>query len=171
MEAMRHAAAIGAVVALLVSPVRAQHALDKLLDPSAPKAQRQGQVESSVIDSSHSADGELKSKVDNIDRNLSSIRRSQESSSAASKAATSVDRQATPGRSQQARANVASPVLYTCKIYCKSASGPSVERDFRAGSRREAAQLAGDGADAICQRAGHVMASARALPESQCWTK
>jgi hypothetical protein len=93
-------------------------------------------------------------------------RRSQTSSASASSGTSSGSGQADTRRSSAPAAET-----YVCKIYCKSTSGPTIEREFRATSRREAAQVAGDSADAACNRAGHGVASAKALPESQCWKR
>ncbi len=68
-------------------------------------------------------------------------------------------------------AKATGPDVFVCKIYCKSSGGPSIEREFRALSRRDAATAAGDAADAMCNRAGHGAASSNSLPESQCWKK
>ena len=60
------------------------------------------------------------------------------------------------------------PKVYSCTIYCKSSSGPTIRRDFPAQSRRDAARIAGDSADQLCGQAGLGMGNPRALPEGQC---
>jgi hypothetical protein len=63
------------------------------------------------------------------------------------------------------------PKLFVCKIYCKSANGPTIERETRADNRSQAARLLGDKADQLCNASGNVRANSSALPESQCWQK
>ena len=62
----------------------------------------------------------------------------------------------------------AKPKVFECKIYCKSASGPTIIRRFEAPTRKAAAQQAGDGANEFCAQDGKGYASAAVLPESQC---
>ena len=61
------------------------------------------------------------------------------------------------------------PSVFVCTIYCKSSSGPTVQRRFNALTRRDAAVAAGAAADSICNQSGHGLASSRTLPESQCY--
>lgn len=58
--------------------------------------------------------------------------------------------------------------VFQCKIYCKSASGPTTYKKVQAASRREAAKMVGDNADQICANDGKSYASSRDFPESQC---
>lgn len=57
---------------------------------------------------------------------------------------------------------------FVCTIYCQSSSGPTINREVKAASRREAAQFMGANADQICRGTGFDRASARAFPENQC---
>jgi hypothetical protein len=75
------------------------------------------------------------------------------------------------GQSRDAATKPQGPEKYVCKIYCKSTSGPTIQREFQASSRAEAARIAGDQADGLCNSAGHGTASSRSLPENQCWKK
>jgi hypothetical protein len=75
------------------------------------------------------------------------------------------------GQSRDTAAKPQGPERYVCKIYCKSTSGPTIQREFQASSRAEAARIAGDQADGLCNSAGHGTASSRSLPENQCWKK
>ena len=57
---------------------------------------------------------------------------------------------------------------FECKLFCKSANGPTITRRIDAGSRKEAARIASDRADEFCERYGHGRASPVAFAESQC---
>lgn len=61
--------------------------------------------------------------------------------------------------------------VFSCKFYCKSASGPTTHRDFTANSRREAAKLAGDSAHQVCNSKGLGYASSVDFSESQCFER
>lgn len=58
--------------------------------------------------------------------------------------------------------------VFSFKFYCKSASGPTTHKDFTASSRREAARMAGDSADQVCNSKGLGYASSVSFAESQC---
>lgn len=65
----------------------------------------------------------------------------------------------------------ASPKRYVCKIYCISASGPTIQGETAANSRDDAARILGDQADQRCRNAGHVIANPARLPADQCREK
>jgi hypothetical protein len=58
--------------------------------------------------------------------------------------------------------------VFECRIYCKSAAGPTITRNFEAVSRKDAAKMAGDRANEFCAQDGKSHASPVALAESQC---
>jgi hypothetical protein len=61
--------------------------------------------------------------------------------------------------------------VFVCKIYCKSAGGPSINREFKAPSKSIAAKQAGDQAGAFCAESGNKTASNVSFSESQCYEK
>ena len=122
-------------------------------------------VETSVYVDMEKGSKDLKAKVESGDARAAALRG----------AATQVEREdekagsnsrsnATQSKSQpksQAK-------IFNCKFYCKSASGPTTYKDFTANSRREAAQMAGDTADQVCNSKGLGYASSVSFAESQC---
>ncbi len=62
----------------------------------------------------------------------------------------------------------AKPKVFECKIFCKSASGPAIFKRIEAATRKDAAKIAGDGANEFCAQEGKSFASSVTLPESQC---
>lgn len=86
--------------------------------------------------------------------------------------AQSATQSATADRPEKAAdAGRARPKFFECKIYCKSANGPVTYKKLEAGSRKDAARLAGDRAGEFCAVAGLSHASAAEFKESQCVEK
>lgn len=81
-----------------------------------------------------------------------------------------VDGQAAPSTAPPPPATAASgkAKVFECKIYCKSASGPTISRRIEAPTRRDAARLAGERAGEFCAADGKAYASAVEFKESQC---
>lgn len=66
------------------------------------------------------------------------------------------------------KASAATLRPFDCKIYCKSASGPSITRRIDAESRQQAARIASDRADGFCAAQGLSKTSDVTYSESQC---
>ncbi len=63
------------------------------------------------------------------------------------------------------------PKVYECKIYCKSATGPTTYKRIEASSRQGAAKIASDRASEFCEQNGQSYASSIKFSESQCQEK
>ena len=160
MTCGRHLGSLLLATCLIGTHAHAQHALDKLLGSGGPSKPREtGQVDSSVAEKADSADDDLRRRVDDIQRTKSALMKSD----------TKENSRAAVDPPPVTRANEAARVKrFVCRIYCKSAAGPVILREFNAATRRDAAQQAGDAANQLCANAGHGSASSLALPESQC---
>jgi hypothetical protein len=60
---------------------------------------------------------------------------------------------------------------FVCKIYCESASGPPIYREFSGKNREEVARTVGDNANSICKGGGFSKSSNRSFDPSQCTAK
>lgn len=57
---------------------------------------------------------------------------------------------------------------FSCKIYCNSASGPTIRREFAAANRKAAATQAEEAANSLCRQDGYKGSSSDSFSESQC---
>lgn len=57
---------------------------------------------------------------------------------------------------------------FSCKIYCNSASGPTIRREFVAANRKAAASQAEEAANSLCRQDGYKGSSSASFSESQC---
>lgn len=117
------------------------------------------------------ADGrEYLLKFDGVDTSRVEVRNSMRSTGSASSPSSSSNSSSSGNsNSSQSKAQSKSQAkVFSCKFYCKSASGPTTYKDFTANSRREAAKMAGDSADQVCNSKGLSYASSVSFSESQC---
>ncbi|WP_334277824.1 hypothetical protein [Roseateles microcysteis] len=60
------------------------------------------------------------------------------------------------------------PKTFVCTIYCNSASGPRIEREFKGPDRETVARMIDENADQICRGTGFSKASGSRFNPSQC---
>lgn len=146
---------------LIQTSVFAQSLDDVFKRADKAKSKTEQSVNGSVYSDMSKAHSALKDKVDAGDERA----RAANEASAAS----------TASANDSANAPAASPKsalkVFSCKFYCKSASGPTTYSDFTANNRKEAAGMAADAADRVCDNKGYGYASNVKYSESQCSAK
>lgn len=143
---------------LIQTSVFAQSLDDVFKRADKAKSKTEQSVNGSVHSDMSKARSALKDKVDVGDERA---RAANEAS-----AASANDNTAAPAASPKSTLKV-----FSCKFYCKSASGPTTYSDFTANSRKEAAGMAADAADRVCDNKGYGYASNVKYSESQCSAK
>lgn len=73
-----------------------------------------------------------------------------------------------PTKAADVPAGLAKAKVFECKIYCKSATGPTISRRIEAATRKDAAKLASERAGEFCAADAKGYASAVEFKESQC---
>lgn len=87
------------------------------------------------------------------------------SSSSSSSGSSSSSNQSVSKSSQKSK-------TFICEIYCESASGPRISREFNGANKDEVVRYVGDNADRICNSSGvSKRASGRSFSASQCREK
>lgn len=127
-------------------------------------------VKSYTVDGIEADGREYLLKFDGVDTSRVEGRNAMRSSgSGSSYSSSSSSTSSGNSNSSQSKAQSKSQAkVFSCKFYCKSASGPTTHKDFTASSRREAAKMAGDSADQVCNSKGLGYASSVSFAESQC---
>jgi hypothetical protein len=143
---------------LLQASVCAQSLDDVFKRADKAKSKTEQSVNGSVHSDISKANSGLKEKVDAGDERA---RAANEAS-----AASANDSAPAPSASPKSTSKV-----FSCKFYCKSASGPTTYSDFTANSRKEAAGMAADAADRVCDSKGYGYASHVKYSDSQCSAK
>lgn len=162
---------------LVYSTIAISHPLDSLFERADVNASSyEVRVTPSVLSDSSRAKDELRGKVVIGDEKIEARNREAPTQLPAG-AATKEKGTRLPANTAAKFDNkrppeaAASQIRFVCSIYCKSSSGPVIRREFVAGTRKEAANLAGNAADSLCSNANLVKGSSLALPENQCYPK
>jgi hypothetical protein len=131
------------------------------------KSKTEQSVNGSVHSDMGKAHSALKDKVDAGDERARAANEASAASAAnEASAASANDNTAAPAASPKSTLKV-----FSCKFYCKSASGPTTYSEFTANNRKEAAGMAADAADRVCDNKGYGYASNVKYSESQCSAK
>jgi hypothetical protein len=145
-------------VCVIQTSVFAQSLDDVFKRADKAKSKTEQSVNGSVHSDMGKAHSALKDKVDAGDERA---RAANEASAASANDSTNP-----PAASPKSTLKV-----FSCKFYCKSASGPTTYSDFTANNRKEATGMAADAADRVCDNKGYGYASNVKYSENQCSAK